>query len=230
MINPVTNAQSVPSINTKHAEHVVKNIYPEIEHNYFNEPPNIYDKKYISGITRGVAELKQEEFINEKARRLTYMQAMYSVCPEEFQPISRNEASTSEGSWLTVISGKRPMGQFSVDSLYHPDLHALCELPDIRCKIFPKENNDFLYIVVVYRNDSPLGEQRANRFIELYNIKRGIMQELNYESPELKAVKSEIIIAREMGEIFGYASEEIDSYMKYMNNKLAQIGERRSAT
>lgn len=41
MINPVTNAQSVPSINTKHAEHVVKNIYPEIEHNYFNEPPNI---------------------------------------------------------------------------------------------------------------------------------------------------------------------------------------------
>lgn len=56
------------------------------------------------------------------------------------------------------------------------------------------------------------------------------MQELNYESPELKAVKSEIIIAREMGEIFGYASEEIDSYMKYMNNRLAQIEERRSAT
>ncbi|EHW04040.1 T3SS effector protein NleE [Escherichia coli DEC8B] len=35
------------------------------------------------------------------------------------------------------------MGQFSVDSLYNPDLHALCELPDICCKIFPKENNDF---------------------------------------------------------------------------------------
>ncbi len=30
------------------------------------------------------------------------------------------------------------------------------------------------------------------------------MQELNYELPELKAVKSEMIIAREMGEIFSY--------------------------
>ncbi|EJN9636089.1 type III secretion system effector cysteine methyltransferase NleE [Escherichia coli] len=223
MINPVTNTQGVSPINTKHAEHVVKNIYPKIKHDYFNESPNIYDKKYISGITRGGAELKQEEFVNEKARRFSYMKTMYSVCPEAFEPISRNEASTPEGSWLTVISGKRPMGQFSVDSLYNPDLHALCELPDICCKIFPKENNNFLYIVVVYRNDSPLGEQRANRFIELYNIKRDIMQELNYELPELKAIKSEMIIAREMGEIFSYMPEEIDSYMKYINNKLSKI-------
>ncbi|EER3985274.1 type III secretion system effector cysteine methyltransferase NleE, partial [Escherichia coli] len=73
------------------------------------------------------------------------------------------------------------------------------------------------------RNDSPLGEQRANRFIELYNIKRDIMQELNYELPELKAVKSEMIIAREMGEIFSYMPGEIDSYMKYINNKLSKI-------
>ncbi|EET7946905.1 type III secretion system effector cysteine methyltransferase NleE, partial [Escherichia coli] len=71
--------------------------------------------------------------------------------------------------------------------------------------------------------DSPLGEQRANRFIELYNIKRDIMQELNYELPELKAVKSEMIIAREMGEIFSYMPGEIDSYMKYINNKLSKI-------
>ncbi|EFE9894762.1 type III secretion system effector cysteine methyltransferase NleE, partial [Escherichia coli] len=68
-----------------------------------------------------------------------------------------------------------------------------------------------------------LGEQRANRFIELYNIKRDIMQELNYELPELKAIKSEMIIAREMGEIFSYMPEEIDSYMKYINNKLSKI-------
>ncbi|EEZ8198573.1 T3SS effector protein NleE, partial [Escherichia coli] len=53
MINPVTNTQGVSPINTKYAEHVVKNIYPEIKHDYFNESPNIYDKKYISGITRG---------------------------------------------------------------------------------------------------------------------------------------------------------------------------------
>nr|EER7329414.1 type III secretion system effector cysteine methyltransferase NleE [Escherichia coli] len=71
MINPVTNTQGVSPINTKHAEHVVKNIYPKIKHDYFNESPNIYDKKYISGITRGVAELKQEEFVNEKARRFS---------------------------------------------------------------------------------------------------------------------------------------------------------------
>ncbi|EER1060543.1 type III secretion system effector cysteine methyltransferase NleE, partial [Escherichia coli] len=68
-----------------------------------------------------------------------------------------------------------------------------------------------------------LGEQRANRFIELYNIKRDIMQGLNYELPELKAVKSEMIIAREMGEIFSYMPGEIDSYMKYINNKLSKI-------
>ncbi|ENZ1038499.1 hypothetical protein ACGBW4_005083 [Shigella dysenteriae] len=28
---------------------------------------------------------------------------MYSPCPEDFQPISRDEASTPEGSWLTVL-------------------------------------------------------------------------------------------------------------------------------
>ncbi|ENT7595845.1 type III secretion system effector cysteine methyltransferase OspZ, partial [Shigella sonnei] len=76
------------------------------------------------------------------------------------------------------------------------------ELPEISCKIFPKENSDFLYIIVVFRNDSPQGELRANRFIELYDIKREIMQVLRDESPELKSIKSEIIIAREMGELF----------------------------
>ncbi|EFK6762783.1 TPA: type III secretion system effector cysteine methyltransferase OspZ, partial [Escherichia coli] len=163
-------------------------------------------------------------------RRLNYMKTMYSPCPEDFQPISRDEASTPEGSWLTVISGKRPMGQFSVDSLYHPDLHALCELPEISCKIFPKENSDFLYIIVVFRNDSPQGELRANRFIELYDIKREIMQVLRDESPELKSIKSEIIIAREMGELFSYASEEIDSYIKQMNDRLSQIKARMPVT
>ncbi|TJL71543.1 hypothetical protein C9064_23645, partial [Escherichia coli] len=85
------------------------------------------------------------------------------------------------------------------------------------------KKNEFLYIDVVYRNDSPLREQRADKFIELYNIKRDIMQELNYELPELKALKSEMINAREMGEIFSYMPWEIDSYMKYINNKLSKI-------
>ncbi|HCR6024640.1 TPA: type III secretion system effector cysteine methyltransferase OspZ, partial [Shigella flexneri] len=116
------------------------------------------------------------------------------------------------------------------DSLYHPDLHALCELPEISCKIFSKENSDFLYIIVVFRNDSPQGELRANRFIELYDIKREIMQVLRDESPELKSIKSEIIIAREMGELFSYASEEIDSYIKQMNDRLSQIKARMPVT
>ncbi|EFW9893486.1 T3SS effector protein NleE, partial [Shigella flexneri] len=139
MISPIKNIKNVFPINTANTEYIVRNIYPRVEHGYFNESPNIYDKKYISGITRSMAQLKIEEFINEKSRRLNYMKTMYSPCPEDFQPISRAEASTPEGSWLTVISGKRPMGQFSVDSLYHPDLHALCELPEISCKIFSKE-------------------------------------------------------------------------------------------
>ncbi|STK09985.1 T3SS effector NleE [Escherichia coli] len=66
MINPVTNTQGVSPINTKYAEHVVKNIYPEIKHDYFNESPNIYDKKYISGITRGVAELNRKNLLTRK--------------------------------------------------------------------------------------------------------------------------------------------------------------------
>ncbi|MCZ8561135.1 T3SS effector protein NleE, partial [Escherichia albertii] len=45
----------------------------------------------------------------------------------------------------------------------------------------------------------------------------------NYELPDLKAVKSEMIIAREMGEIFSYMPVEINSYMKYINNKFAKI-------
>ena len=94
MINPVLILRVVSPIILKHAEHVVNNIYPEIKHDYFNESTQYIYKKYISGITRGVAELKQEEFVNEKARRLfLYEELCIPVCPEAFEPISRNEAS-----------------------------------------------------------------------------------------------------------------------------------------
>ncbi|EAA1050549.1 hypothetical protein JRA98_004946 [Escherichia coli O28ac] len=56
------------------------------------------------------------------------------------------------------------------------------------------------------------------------------MQVLRDESPELKSTKSEIIIAREMGELFSYASEEIDSYIKQMNDRLSQIKARMPVT
>ncbi len=228
MISTSTDVQRILSTNTTKTEDVVRNIYPQVSSDFFNEPPNIYDKKYISGVNRGEAMFK-EEFINEKARHLDYIRTMCAPCPENFQPISRDEANTSEGSWLTVISGKRSMGEFSVDSLYDPVLHALSELPFINCKIFPKENNAFLYIVIIYRNDTPQGELRADRYIELYREKREIMQNLTGATPELKAVKSELVIAREMGELFGYKREEIDNYMKQISDRLEQIMMRQSA-
>ncbi|EJM3501273.1 NleE/OspZ family T3SS effector cysteine methyltransferase, partial [Salmonella enterica] len=77
------------------------------------EKPNIYDQKYISGITREQSVFKVNGYINKKAELTHYMQRMYSDSHVNFKTISRDEANTSEGSWLTVITGKRPMGQFS---------------------------------------------------------------------------------------------------------------------
>lgn len=109
-----------------------------------------------------------------------------------------------------------------MDSLYSPELHALLELPNIDCKIFPKENNEFLYMVVVYRSDCEQGERYANRFIELYKEKRRLMDVIG-ESHEAKAIKSEIAIAREMGSIFNYLPEEIDDYMHKLNSTFSQL-------
>lgn len=115
------------------------------------------------------------------------------------------------------------MGQFSVDSLYSPVLHALLELPNIACKIFPKENNDFLYIIVLYRTDCEEGEKYANDFIELYNKKRKIMDDMVNESHKLKVIKSELAIARDMGKIFMYHEEEIKHYMDNLNLYFSQL-------
>ncbi|EOU5216257.1 T3SS effector protein NleE, partial [Escherichia coli] len=51
MISPIKNIKNVFPINTANTEYIVRNIYPRVEHGYFNESPNIYGKKYISGIT-----------------------------------------------------------------------------------------------------------------------------------------------------------------------------------
>lgn len=216
------NSQQVSLQEQINPADVIKMIYPDINPSFFKESPNIYDRSYISGATREQSAFT-DGYTSKKIATSHDMRRKYSNCPVGFSPISRDEANTSERSWLTVISGRRPMGQFSVDSLYSPELHALLELPNIGCKIFPKENNDFLYVVVVYRRDCEQGERYANRFIELYNKKRGLMDGLIGESPEAKAIKSELAIAREMGNIFNYLPEEIDDYMHKLNSSFSQL-------
>ncbi|EGK4803535.1 NleE/OspZ family T3SS effector cysteine methyltransferase, partial [Salmonella enterica] len=61
------------------------------------------------------------------------------------------------------------------------------------------------------------GEQYADRFIELYNKKRELMCDMSDESNELKTIKSELVVAREMGTILSYLPEEIDNYISKMN-------------
>lgn len=57
----------------------------------------------------------------------------------------------------------------------------------------------------------------ADRFIELYNKKRELMCDMSNESNELKTIKSELVVAREMGTILSYLPEEIDNYISKMN-------------
>lgn len=132
------NTQQVSLSEQINPADMIRKIYPDISHFFFMESPNVYDSSYISGTTREQSAFT-DGYTSKKIAISHEMRRIYSNCPAYFSHISRDEASTSEGSWLTVISGKRPMGQFSVDSLYSPELHALLELPNIGCRIFPKK-------------------------------------------------------------------------------------------
>lgn len=204
-------------------EKIIKKIYPKIPYSFFMEKPNIYDQRYISGIIRSQAIFKPIEYISKKKLLSDEIKKIHSENLMNNTGISSSDANTTESSWKTVISGKRVMGQFSVDSLYSPELHAILELPNISCKIFPKENNNFLYIIVLYRTDDIKGENYANRFIELYNKKRELMESLANESHETKVIKSELAIAEEMGNILSYLPSEIEGYMKKLNQSLLRI-------
>lgn len=51
-----------------------------------------------------------------------------------------------------------------------------------------------------------------------YTIKkRELMCDMSDESNELKTIKSELVVAREMGTILSYLPEEIDNYISKMN-------------
>ena len=216
------NTRQTPRPEQINPADVIRKIYPDIKPSFFMEGPNVYDRSYISGATREKSAFT-DGYTSKKIAISHEMRRIYSNCPVDFSHISRDEANTSEGSWLTVISGKRPMGQFSVDSLCSPELHALLELPNIACKIFPKENNEFLHIIVIYRKDCEQGEQYADRFIKLYNKKRELIDSLTGESHELKVIKSELAIAREMGRVFNYLPEEIDNYIYNLKSSASQL-------
>ncbi|WP_157925990.1 NleE/OspZ family T3SS effector cysteine methyltransferase [Proteus columbae] len=209
--------QFIMPIKTTNATDVIRKIYPEINSDFFLEKPNVYDRNYIIGENRQNAKFIEDSYMHLKEKITKEITRNYSEYHLDFTSLLPSETNTSKLSWETVLSGKRPMGQFSVDSLYAPELQIISELPNIDFKLFPKENNDFLYIVVIYRKDSELGEAYAKRFIELYNEKRKIMDSLEGQSDRMKALKSELVIAREMGEILSYSSVEIDKYINNLN-------------
>ncbi|WP_318012703.1 NleE/OspZ family T3SS effector cysteine methyltransferase [Pectobacterium versatile] len=201
---------------------IIKSIYPDIKYSFFSEKPNVYDQNYITGKTREFAIFKIDEYINKKAAMASDVTKIYAEYQINSTGISPDEANTREKSWGTVISGKRPMGVFSVDSLYSPELHTVIEFPNIGCKISPKEKNEFIYIIIIYRKDCEQGERYASRFIELYDKKREIMDSLVGEQHEMKVIKSELVVAREMGALLSYFPEEIDNYMHKLNTSFSQ--------
>lgn len=209
--------QFMTSIKITNTTDMIRKIYPEINSDFFLEKPSVYDRNYIIGENRQNAKFIEDSYMHLKERIKEDVIRSYSEYYLDFKPLLPSETNTSKLSWETVLSGKRPMGQFSVDSLYAPELQVISELANIDFKLFPKENNDFLYIVVIYRRDSELGEVYANRFIELYNKKREIMDSLEGQSDRMKALKSELVIAREMGKILNYSPTEINKYMDNLN-------------
>lgn len=178
-----------------------------------SEKPTLFDLDYISGETGGQSAIATDGYNSQKAEMLNQMKKMYSECPDSFSPISTDDVHTREGSWLTVVSGRRPVGQFSVDSTYSPEYRALLDLPNIGCKIFRKENSESSYEVVVYRKDYAQGEELANRLVELAEIKRDFINANGDVSPESREIEWELAVAKEIGEIFHYHENEINEYI-----------------
>lgn len=56
-----------------------------------------------------------------------------------------------------------------------------------------------------------------------YTIKRELMDALRDSPHELKVIWSELAIAREMGRVFNYLPEEIDSYIQNLNSSASQL-------
>lgn len=133
--------------------------------------------------------------------------------------VAPDRVNTPEDSWLSVVKGLRPMGQFSVLSLCDPLLHALNETPEIGVKCQRKQSNIPLYIILVYRMDSDDGEQKARDFITLMAEKKEMMEN-GTGTYEERVFDSEYRLSRRFGELLSYHSADIDRYEGMMKNKL----------
>ena len=132
--------------------------------------------------------------------------------------VSAEQVNTPADSWLSVVKGLRPMGQFSVFSLCDPLLHALNETPEIGVKCLRKQGNITLYIILVYRRDSDDGEQKARDFIALMAEKKRMM-ESGAGTHEERVFSSEYQLSRRFGELLSYHPADIDRYEAMMKNK-----------
>ena len=198
---------------TSNTINVIKSFYPGIDPQYFSREPNIFDRSFVMGATRGTAIFKYNGYIKKKALIYEYIAKIYAETIIRFRRISPCEACTKKGSWATVLAGKRPMGQFSVDSLFSPELHAVLEQPKIGNRIFRNYTNPSTFSVIVYRTDCEEGERYANRYIELYQTKQHLMDCSLDWGYDMKDMKSELVIAQEMGELFYYLPKEIEKYL-----------------
>ncbi|GAA0348831.1 NleE/OspZ family T3SS effector cysteine methyltransferase [Morganella psychrotolerans] len=131
-------------------------------------------------------------------------------------PCSVNNPSDS---WLSVVKGLRPLGQFSVRSLYDPVLHGLYDTPELGIKCFLKQGDINIYIILVYRRDSDKGETGALDFIALMNEKKTMM-ESGEGTHEERVYYSEYTLGRRFGELLHYDPADIQHYETMMKNRL----------
>lgn len=168
------------------------------------------DRRYVCGETRQTAQ-RLPAYFDRLALAEQEIRRWHSPHPA-FRPISPSEANTSFKSWQTVLCGLRPAGQFSVRTLFSPQLHAILALDNIGALVFRKEQPNDLFIVVVYRQDAPDGEMRARRFVDLCRVKQEISRSIPGDAIA-RAIGSEQRVAREMGEVLNYDQASIDDYM-----------------
>ena len=205
------------------AINVIKRFLPDIDLRYFSQKPSVYDQEYITGEVRGTAVFKSEGYINKKAEVDEYISKIYTEDIIPFKKVSPSETSTPRGSWSTVLAGIRPMGQFTVNSLYSPELHAVLEQRKIGSKIFPDHLNPSRSIVIIYRTDRAEGAFCANCFIDLYHEKIHLMRTLGERGYEMKYLKSELVVAEEMGGLLYYLPEEIDDYLVKISKSIINL-------
>ncbi len=219
IISPVSNQpQHGHPLEHNSPAALITALHPECKQQYFDEPLNEFDKQYAAGMNRQTAFFLPDYF-SRKANVAAEMQKIYSPCIN-LRKIDPQEAHTTETSWSTVLSGIRPMGQFSVNTLLSPELHAMLALPEIGSVIFPRRGNAFMHVVCIYRKDAPEGEVYARRFVELFAQKGNYMEGIPGDHMT-KVLESEKIVGREFGQLFFYREDAINNYIEKLDTQLA---------